>query len=201
MSGIDYDLAYADRQLRRSRHPLRKIVKKFYLENVLTDVRGPAIDFGCGAGQILARLPQGSLGLEVNPRLVDALREQGLNAQCYDPEQDQLSFSELPVGKYQTFIMSHVLEHFDNAAVGLRTVLKSCKRLGVTRVILVLPGEKGFTFDNTHRTFVNREYVFKHRLVDCEGFSVSHMSYFPLNVEAVGKVFVFHEFKIIYDES
>ncbi|MEO8407474.1 MAG: hypothetical protein ABI476_03505, partial [Oxalobacteraceae bacterium] len=75
-------------QLRRSRHPLRKSIKFFYLKNILRDVVGKTIDFGCGAGQLLTGLPAGSVGLEVNPHLVDALRKAGLNAQRYDPEDD-----------------------------------------------------------------------------------------------------------------
>lgn len=80
---------YAQEQLRRSRHPLRRIIKHFYINNILQDVEGHSIDFGCGAGQLLARLPAGSLGLEVNSFVVEALRQQGLNLQQYNPDQDR----------------------------------------------------------------------------------------------------------------
>ena len=68
----EFGSAYANEQLRRSRHPLRRLIKKFYLDRVLRELRGPTIDFGCGAGQLLARLPADSVGLEVNPHLVQA---------------------------------------------------------------------------------------------------------------------------------
>ena len=67
---LEFGSAYAVEQLRRSRHPLRRLIKKFYLDRVLRELRGPTIDFGCGAGQLLARLPADSVGLEVNPPLV-----------------------------------------------------------------------------------------------------------------------------------
>lgn len=201
MSTHDYDARYAERQLSRARNPLRRLIKGFYLRDLMREVRGPAIDFGCGAGQILARLPAGSVGLEVNATLVEALRDGGLNVQLYDPEADRLTFGALPAGQYQTFVMSHVLEHFDDAADGLRQILRACDRLGVSRAIIVVPGQKGYAFDDTHRSFVNEDYLHEHGLLECEGYRVSRMRYFPIDHAAVGKYFTFHELKIVYDKQ
>lgn len=200
MSSTGYDEAYAARQLSRSRSPLRRLIKGFYLRDVLSDIHGPTIDFGCGAGQLLNRLPAGSLGLEVNPSLVAQLKLQGLNVQRYDPGQDLLCFTELASDQYQTFVMSHVLEHFDDAAGGLRKILSACRRLHITRVVIVVPGEKGYAFDDTHRSFVNRDYLKHHNLLNCEGYSVTKMRYFPINLKVIGKFFTFHELKLIYDK-
>jgi SAM-dependent methyltransferase len=200
MSVSEYDTAYATRQLSRSRNPLRRLGKGFYLRDLLKDVIGPTIDFGCGAGQLLARLPENSIGLEVNVELVKALQSQGKNVQVYNPEQDQLSFAGLPADHYKTFVMSHVLEHFDDAAEGLHKILRACGRLGIRRVIIVVPGEKGYAFDKTHRSFVNREYLVQNNLLDCEGYGVTKMRFFPFNLELVGAFFTFHELKIIYDK-
>lgn len=200
MSGADYDTAYAERQLSRSRNPIRRLIKGFYLRDLVREVSGPTIDFGCGAGQVLAQLPPGSLGLEVNATLVNALKSSGLNVQQYDPAQDQLNFSELTPGHFETFVMSHVLEHFEDAAEGIHKILRSCKRLGITRVIIVVPGEKGYAFDSTHRSFVNHEYLQRHGLFECEGYRISKTRHFPINRESVGKYFTFHELKIIFDK-
>ena len=75
----EFDRHYAAEQLRRSRHPIRRFVKGFYLRNILRDVRGSAIDFGCGADQLLERLPPGSAGLEVNKYLIEELRRSGFD--------------------------------------------------------------------------------------------------------------------------
>lgn len=199
MSSAEYDAAYAARQLSRSHNPLRRLVKGFYLRNLTRDVRGPAIDFGCGAGQLLAKLPPGSVGLEVNATLVEALQSQGLDVRLYDPMQDHLRFNDLADGHYQTFVMSHVLEHFEDAADGLRKILHACRRLDVSRVIIVVPGKKGYAFDKTHRSFVNRDYLIRHNLMDCEEYGVTAMSSFPVNLELISAFFTFHELKIIYD--
>ena len=201
MSGNEYDTGYAERQIGRSRNPLRKLVKHFYLNHILRDVQGRAVDFGCGAGQLLQKLAPGSIGLEVNPSLVSALQSGGLNVKRYDPAYDELSFLELSPGFYGTFIMAHVLEHFENAADSLKKILKACGRLDIDRVIVVLPGKKGYMYDTTHRTFVNRDYLVSNDLLECEGYTIADMHYFPINLEWVGSYFTFHDFKVVYTRS
>src|SRR6476620_400192 len=116
----EFGSAYAAEQLRRSRHPLRRLIKKFYLDRVLRDVRGPTIDFGCGAGQLLARLPAGSVGLEINPYLVQELRRTGLNVLSYNPEEDQFLLREFQADHYRTMVIAHVIEHFSDSAQAMR---------------------------------------------------------------------------------
>ena len=180
MSDSDYGASYAQRQIERSHSPIRKLIKGFYLRNLARDVIGPTIDFGCGAGQLLERLPAGSIGLEVNEYLVSALQKRGLNAQLYQPDVDKLSFNGIPEGQFNTFVMSHVLEHFDDAADGLRKILDSAKRLGIKRVIVVVPCRKGYSFDETHRTFVDQAYLEDSGLKKYAGYVAQSFSYFPI---------------------
>jgi SAM-dependent methyltransferase len=191
---------YAAEQMRRSRHSLRKAIKRFYIQNILKHVAGPTIDFGCGAGQLLARLPSGSVGLELNPHLVGALRSEGLNAELYDPE-DKFELAGFPTNFYKTLVMAHVLEHFEDAKGVLRTLLRTCNRIGISHVIIVVPGEVGFASDKTHKTFVNRQYLQTNRLFELEGFVARKVNYFPLNAEVVGKYFIFHELMVVYDRA
>lgn len=195
----EFDLDYAAEQLRRSRHPLRRLIKGFYIRTILRDVTGPSIDFGCGAGQLLACLPAGSIGLDVNPFLVESLRMKGLNVIPYDAESDRFLLAGLSENRYSTFIMAHVLEHFADAALTLRTLLRSCRRLAIQRFILVLPGWKGYLSDATHKTFVDRRYLQREGLLSCEGYALRHARYFPIDREAAGRYFVFHELIAVFD--
>src|SRR3954468_21154556 len=104
-----FDAEYAARQLRRRRNPARRIIKHFYLQNMLREVRGRTIDLGFGAGQLLERLPEGSLGLEVNPHLVEEARKSGLNAALYDTASAEPLIDAVPPQTYSTLIMAHVL--------------------------------------------------------------------------------------------
>jgi SAM-dependent methyltransferase len=195
----EYSCEYAIEQIRRSRHPFRKFIKGFYLRNILQDVIGPSIDFACGAGQLLARLPRGSVGVEINPFLIEELVRLGLNVRYYDAESEGFSLSEFSEGHYSTFIMSHVLEHFTDAAQVLRTLLGSCKRIGVQRIIVVLPGWKGYLSDRTHKTFIDRNYLQVQGLLCCEGYRLRNLSYFPVNKESFGRCYVFNEMIVVFD--
>ena len=194
-----FDRDYAARQLRRRRNPLRRAIKHFYLQNMLREVSGPAVDLGFGAGQLLERLPPGSIGLEVNPHLVDDARRAGLNAVLYDSEAEQPLIGVVAPNTYSTLVMAHVLEHFENAEAFLRRLLRSCAALGIRRVVLVVPGAKGYQFDSTHRTFVDLRYLTEHDLLSCEGFMLGTHRYFPGNREWIGRYYTFHEFMFVYD--
>lgn len=198
----EFSRAYAGEQLRRSRHTLRRLIKHFYMENILRDVRGPTVDLGCGAGQLLARLPSGSLGLEVNPFLVEALRKRGLNVALYDPDTDNFALRDLKYDQFSTLVMAHVLEHFANPASVLRKLFHSCARVGIGRLVVVVPGAKGYAFDKTHKSYVNKSFLESRRLLtDCEGYSVTKSIYFPINMESFGNHFTFHELKVVYDQT
>jgi len=194
-----YGQEYAARQLRRRRNPIRRAIKYFYLQNMLREVRGRTVDLGFGAGQLLERLPEGSLGLEVNPHLVEEARKAGLNAALYDTTTEEPLIGALPANAYSTLVMAHVLEHFPDADAMVRQILRSCRTLGIGRVIFVVPGAKGFRFDSTHRTFVNLRYLETHGLLSCEGYAVTTRRYFPGDQEWIGRYYTFHEFMFVYD--
>ena len=197
----EFNVDYASVQLRRARNPLRRLIKAFYIRNILRHVIGPTVDFGCGAGQLLAKLPAGSVGLEVNLALVESLRCTGLNVMHYDAEQDKFSLSMLAESQYSTFIMAHVLEHFAEAALTLKALLQSCRRLGIHRLILVLPGWKGYLSDTTHKTFIDRGFLEREQLLSFGGYRLTETSYFPMDREAIGRYFTFHEMIAIYDRA
>jgi SAM-dependent methyltransferase len=197
----EFGSAYAAEQIRRSRHPLRSVIKRFYLDNVLRDAVGPTIDFGCGAGQLLARLPPGSVGLEINPFLVAELQKQGLDAMLYDAEDDGFTFSVLAGRRFDTLVLSHVLEHFAQPDEILKRIFASTRSLGVRRVVAVVPGAKGYRSDATHKTYIDRRYLERQGLMASDGFKVARMSRFPLDSDMLNERFTFHEFKIVFERE
>lgn len=195
---VEFGRDYALRQIDRQRNPLRKLIKSFYVSRVLKHVHGPAIDLGCGAGQILERLPSGSMGIEVNPYLVDELARRGLRAVRAVASQSGFNLKPVNPNEFSTLVLSHVLEHFDDAYTVLRALLQDCADLGITTVIVVVPGENGYRSDPTHKTFVNMNYLKSHGMLDCVGFRLSHHSYFPGDLKFIGKVFIYHELMLVY---
>jgi len=200
-SAEGFNRLYAEEQIRRSRHPLRRLVKGFYLREIIRDVSGATVDFGCGAGQLLARLPKGSVGLEVNPHLITALRSHGLTVQQSEGTVADFELGGLAPGRFRSLVIAHVLEHLPDPAAALGVLLASCRRLGIRRVVVIVPGATGFASDPTHRTFIDAAWVQAHLPGSLEGFNRLPPSYFPGPWAWVGDYFVFHEMKLVFDRT
>ena len=193
--------AYAANQIARRENRVRRFIKSFYISNLLKHVDGPTVDLGCGAGQVLARLPSGSVGLEVNPHLVADLQKNGHRVIQAKASSDRLDLGGISKGEFRTLVLSHVLEHFSDAAQVLRLLLRDCAARGIGTVILVVPGAVGFRSDATHKTFISMEYLRQHGLESCEGFSITKHAYFPGNIQGIGNLFVYHEMIVVYRAS
>lgn len=193
-----YDREYADIQIRRSRNPLRRLVRSVYLRDIARFVKGPAIDVGCGAGDLLARLPAGSLGLEINPAAVEFCLARGLEAEIYDPDKDGYRFERVRPGQFDSMIFTHVLEHMDNPAEILDAVFHACWRLEIKRMILTVPCRRGYCFDPTHRTFVDKAFLADHGLLVHRYYKPLIMKYFPFDVKWIGNYYTFHEFRVVF---
>jgi hypothetical protein len=97
--------------------------------------------------------------------------------------------------------MSHVLEHFADSANVIRKIWHAVGRLGIDTVVVVVPGEKGYASDSTHKTFVTEE-IFRETGSDrYQGFEIRKVRYFPGDSKALGKYFTFHELKIVWSRA
>jgi len=194
----EFDAACAGEQMRRSRHPLRRFVKGFYLRNRLRDLTGPTIDHGCSAGQLLRRLPPGSAGVEVNPRLNSALRGEGLTVHGAGAEMADFELQGLARGHFKSLVIAHVLEHLSGPVAALRLLLVAGHRLGLERLVVDVPGVRGYASDRTHKTCIDRAFIERQVPRELKGYRRSEVSYFPLPWECVGRWFVFLEMKVVF---
>lgn len=192
----DFGRSYADEQIRRRSSPLRRMVKAHYLSNLVRRFDGPTIDLGCGAGQLLERLPKGSIGLEINDALIAYLKSLQLDVIKYDAIADGFSLAPLFAngrGPYRHLVCAHVIEHFDDPATAVRNLLLSGARLGLQSMVFVVPGKKGFSTDKTHKVFVTEEFIRQNGLASCAPFNLASVEYFPGNMRRLGDWFAYHE--------
>jgi len=194
----EFGRSYAASQIGRRQHVLRRIVKSFYVSRILKHVDGLAVDLGCGAGQILERLPRGSLGIELNPFLIADLTQRGYQVIQAKPDTARLDVSGVPAGKFKTLVLSHVLEHFSDADQVLRRLLSDCAEREIATVVVVVPGLVGYRSDSTHKTFVTLEYLKEKNVLEAEGFVLAHSSYFPGNLQFIGDYFVYNELMLVF---
>lgn len=197
MNITEYDGEYTHKQVNRSF--LRKFIRKFYLYNIVHLNKGKAIDFGCGIGELLSLLPKGSIGLEINEATVKYCQNRNMNVSMYNPEKDNYKFVDFKKDKCDTFIMSHVLEHMENPKDVLLKIMDACKRLGIQRIIIVVPGYKGFLSDKTHKTFINMEYIKNNNLEGTKHFDLISVKYFPFNSSKIGEKLTHNETVFAYD--
>lgn len=189
----DYTAYQANRSL------LRKWVRRAYLRSAASQVSGPTLDFGCGVGELLQRLPNGSRGLEYNTATVEFCRRKGLPVDAYDGFADDWGLSVLaPGSRFDSMVVSHVLEHLEQPAQVLRRLLLASQRLGVRRVLAIVPGRAGFRIDATHRTFVDRTLLADAGIVQGTDFSMQRACYFPGNLRRIGDWFPHHELQALY---
>lgn len=192
-----YGERYTEYLAKRTRLGEWFLIRKI-IPNTLAKCRGKIVDFGCGVGDILKQSPPGSIGFDISPSNVEYCRNRGLDVRAYDPIADDYQLTALEPGSFGTLLMSHVLEHLADTANVLRKLLASCHRLGFERIVIKVPGAFGYKQDDTHVTFVDRAWLHDNQLVDCLGWNVAEISYYPFNAEWVGRYSIVHETIIVY---
>ena len=96
---------------------------------------------------------------------------------------------------------NYCLVLFQNPDKVFRQMLSSCSRLGIKRIILVVPGKKGFAYDKTHRTFIDKRYLQQNKLQNIVGYTITLMKHYPFNAAWAGKDFTHNELLVVYDKN
>jgi SAM-dependent methyltransferase len=192
-----YDKEYFEYLLNRS--AFRKFIRGFYLRDIKRCCKGKTIDFGCGVGELLKKLPNGSIGLEINKVAVEYCRSVGLDVKLYSPEKDNYNLEMIPEKIFSTFTMNHVLEHLNEVNNTIKTLFESCYRLKVEIIVFTVPGIKGFKSDKTHQTFINKKYLAMHDLLNNKYYKLKKARYFPLNSEWFSRFFTHNELRLVFE--
>lgn len=191
---MEYGSDYTDYQ--RGRGRLRSLIRGAYLRSAAALVSGPTLDLGCGVGDLLKILPPGSRGLEYNKASVKYCGEIGLPVDWYDGFADDWRFSSMEC-RFESMVISHVLEHLHAPGEMLGKVLRSVRSLGISKVLVIVPGQAGFRSDPTHLTFVDFELIAGAIAGSASGFSIRRARYFPFGPASVGHWLVHHELQIL----
>ena len=97
---------------------VRRMVARYAMPNA------PILDAGCGTGLNLRHLPEGSVGVDINPRNVALLQERLPNHVVVEGDVEHLPFAD---GSFGTVLCTEVIEHIPDPAAALaeyRRVLK-----------------------------------------------------------------------------
>lgn len=115
---------------------------------VCRHLKGRVVDVGCGIGDLLAYRPD-TIGVDINPRLIDFCRSRGLEAMHLDS--GGLPFA---AESFDGAVMDNVLEHVVQPLPLLREISRVLVPRG--RLVVGVPGSLGYDSDPDHKVFYDR---------------------------------------------
>lgn len=159
--------------------------KLFYprIINELTD--GPILDLGFGAGAFMKFASSKGYkisGIDSNPKFVEKAKSSG-----YEVYLGDLTDLDNVDDNIQNAIVDNVLEHLDESSIEKFLKIFSRKLSNTGKLIIIVPGEKGFTHDPTHETFV--DYNLLNKICKKHDLKIEKFYRFPFNSHFISKVF------------
>lgn len=130
----------------RKRSILGYLYRKYWLyPKICREIKGKVLDVGCGIGDMLS-FRANTTGVDINPSTVEHCRKLGLDAKLI--KNDQLPFED---SSFDGVILDNVMEHIENP----NKILFEISRVLVAdgKVIVGVPGKKGFAWDSDHKKF------------------------------------------------
>ena len=141
-------------------------VKKFFTG---IDINSKLLDFGCGLGQNIYKLPN-AMGYDISEFGVEFCRRKGIKATN--------NMDEVADGAFDVVFSSHVLEHHPHPKTMLEDMFRKLKKGGT--LVLVIPhevhGKAQFNFDlNQHLYTWNFQAI--NNLLLTVGFTIEENRY------------------------
>ncbi len=162
------------------------LFRRLFLIPVINYFKGKVLDIGSGIGEFLEYYPD-SVGIDVNRDCVGFCVAKGLK--CFHADVYSLPFMD---NSFEGILLNNILEHLekpDDAFSEIKRVLKNDGRL-----LIELPGKKGFYHDKTHVKFWN-----KNEMVDFLakwGFRNITARFFPVPFEFAGDILTHNKLRV-----
>jgi SAM-dependent methyltransferase len=155
----------------RKRRLMGLLYRKLWLyPRLRRQLTGRVLDVGCGIGDFLSTHP-GSIGVDINPLLVEWCRNRGLNASV-------MAIDKIPFGSgsFESVVLDNVLEHVAHPAPLLAEIRRVLVPGGV--FLVGVPGRRGYRADPDHKVFYDEATLT--RTLEGAGFAFERMLHMPV---------------------
>lgn len=156
----------------------------FFFPKILQQLNGgPIVDLGFGTGGFLRFLKSKNKqfsGIDSNPYLVKTLSQKGFKVALDDIT--QLDSLHAPI---KNAVTDNVLEHLDKGQIDQVFSALKQKMVKNGKLVVIVPLEKGYQRDPTHKTFVDKALI--EEMCDKYDLLLENRFFHPINVAGVGK--------------
>ena len=160
----------------RSRGRVGKFLRRLFLRPIVRYFSGRVLDIGAGIGEFLEQYPD-AVGLDINADCVRYCVQKGLR--CVQADVSTLPFAN---DSFDGVLLNNVLEHFEKPDEVFSEILRVLRDGG--RLMIEVPGKKGFAYDRTHVRFWDREDLIQY--LEARGFGEIQTSFFPVPLRLAG---------------
>jgi SAM-dependent methyltransferase len=106
---------------RNRRRTVRRLLERYRAQP-------PMLDAGCGTGLNLASMPSGSVGLDLNPRNLELVRQRLPEQTAVEGDIEAMPFED---ASFETVVCTEVLEHIPHPDHALKEILRVLRPGGV----------------------------------------------------------------------
>lgn len=118
----------------------------------------PIWDFGCGAGEFLSfckKKNRKAHGIDSNTNFVSICQKRGLSAAI----DDICRMLTIPQNSIENALLDNVIEHLTETEINLFFEIFEKKASNNGMIVCIVPGEKGFKKDPTHKTYLDKNVL------------------------------------------
>jgi SAM-dependent methyltransferase len=171
----------------RKRGRIKRLLRRLFLRPLLRHFSGRILDIGCGIGDVLRLYPD-SVGIDADPESVTFCRTEGLS--CFQASATDLPFAE---DSFEGVLMNNVLEHLEHPEEAFAEIRRVLRKGG--RLVLELPGKKGYAYDPTHVRHWDRGAITA--FLAERGFTDIRTWFFPVPFEWAGDFLTHNKLRVV----
>ncbi|MBI5075472.1 MAG: class I SAM-dependent methyltransferase [Nitrospirae bacterium] len=165
---------------------VRILLRRLFMMPIVRFFKGRVLDIGSGIGEFLSYYPE-AVGVDINADCVAQCRNKGLA--CVQADVAHLPFD---ADLFEGVLLNNVLEHLNDADSLFHEIRRVLRDNG--RLVIELPGSKGFAHDKTHVRFWGKNDIVPY--LAGLGFCDICISYFPIPAASANDLFIHNKLRV-----